>query len=417
MSHLLVTNDFPPTHGGIQSYLHELWRRLPPDETTVLTTAHPDAAAWDREQPFRIERVSSTFLAPIPSTISRIDALAEEVDAALVLLDPAWPLGAIGPRLARPYGVVLHGAEVTIPAHLPFVQLVLRATMRGAELVVAAGGYPARQGRFSAGRTVPTVVVPPGVDTERFTPLTAEQRVAARASFGIDPDALVVLGVSRLVPRKGFDVLLQAAARAAEDATNLCVVIAGDGRDRARLEQLAQALGTPTQFIGAVDDERLPALYGCADIFAMVCRDRWFGLEQEGFGIVFLEAAACGLPTIAGFSGGSAEAVLDGETGYVIGREHLPASVDEVEDALLDLVDDAALRTRFGTAGRARAQAEFSYERGAEALRDAMHRTIREVKNRAIDEDHRLVPDPDAGHPPHVATGPVLDPGAEAGAP
>jgi len=383
MSHLLVTNDFPPRVGGIQSYLYELWRRLPTDDVTVLTTAIDGSSSWDASQPFRIERVAHSFLAPVPKTISRINALAAEVDAQLVVLDPAWPLGAIGPHLDRPYGVVLHGAEVTIPARIPFVQLALRRTIRNAALVIAAGGYPAHEGRVAAGRAVDAVVVPPGVDTERFHPASPEARANARSAFGIDPDALVVLGVSRLVPRKGFDVLLQASARLADHVPELRVVLAGSGRDHDRLAGLATSLSAPATFLGAVDDAELAALYGCADVFAMICRDRWLGLEQEGFGIVFLEAGACGLPSIAGRSGGSAEAVVDGQTGLVIDD---PTDVDAVEDALAQLVDHPARRARLGAAARERATREFSYDTLAVTLHDAIDRTVRELRSTAAVE-------------------------------
>jgi phosphatidylinositol alpha-1,6-mannosyltransferase len=373
VSHLLVTNDFPPQAGGIQSYLFELWRRLPSGETTVLTTAHDLAGSWDRGQSLRIERVPKSFLAPTPGLVRRVDALAADVGADLVLLDPVWPLGVIGPRLERPYGVILHGAEVTIPARLPAVQLLMRRTLREAHLVIAAGGYPAEQGRYSAGRDLPIVIVPPGVDTTRFHPLTAGERTAARAHFGIGPDALVALGVSRLVPRKGFDVLIGAAARVAQDESRLQVVIAGEGRDRVRLEKIAETLRAPVTFIGRVDDEVLPSLYGCADLFAMLCRNRWLAMEQEGFGIVFLEAGAAGVASVAGLSGGSAEAVIDGVTGLVVDES---TSVEAAEEALRTLVGDTDQRRRLGAAARDRAVADFSYDRLVHSLRHAIDSTI-----------------------------------------
>jgi len=369
MSHLLVTNDFPPKIGGIQSYLHELWRRLPPEDTTVLTTAFDGAGPFDAAQAFRIERTGESFLVPTPMLAKRIDVLAAEVDARIVLLDPAWPLGALGPLLERPYGVVLHGAEVTIPAKLPFVQLLLRSTMRGSRLVVAAGGFPAEQGAAAAGRPLATVVVPPGVDAERFAPLAPDARVAARRRLGIEPGTVVVTCVSRLVPRKGIDHLIQAAARLSEDYPSLRLVIGGEGRDRGRLEQLASALGAPARFLGRVDNDALPALYASSDIFAMICRDRWMGLEQEGFGIVFLEAAASGVPAVAGRSGGSAEAVIDATTGFVI--DH-PGDVDAIEDALARLLDEPGLRERLGAAARARVVQSFSYDRLAATLQAAL---------------------------------------------
>jgi len=368
MKHLLVTNDFPPKLGGIQTYLWELWRRLPPDETTVLTTPHEGAEAWDRAQPFRVVRSRQRVLLPTPAVRAQIDALADEVGAELVILDPALPLGAVGPSLARPYGLVLHGAEVTVPGRAPLSRGALRRTLLGARFVVAAGGYPADEAELAAGRGLPIVVVPPGVDHTRFTPLDATERRAARARFGLPDDALVVAAVSRLVPRKGFDTLIRAAARLGSTHPDLLVAITGGGRDRGRLERLARSTGAPIRFLGRVSDDDLPAAYGCADLFAMVCRNRWFGLEQEGFGIVFLEAAASGIPQIAGRSGGADEAVVDGVTGLVVD----PHDEVAVAGALARLLDDPGARRAMAEAGRVRARDELSYDRLAEHLRHAL---------------------------------------------
>ncbi len=357
--HLLVTNDFPPKVGGIQSYLWELWRRLPPESTTVLTTPYDGAAAWDAEQAYRVERTREPVLLPNPLLVRHIDRLAAEVDADLVLLDPALPVGLVGPHLERPYGVILHGAEVTIPGRLPGTNLALRRVLRGAEVVIAAGGYPAAEGERAAGRPLPTTVVPPGVDVERFRPLDHDQRLAARRRLGLPEDAQLVVSLSRLVPRKGMDVLVRSAARLAEGRPDLLVAIAGSGRDRGRLDRLVEETDAPVRLLGRVPDEDLPDLYGCADVFAMLCRSRWAGLEQEGFGIVFLEAAAAGVAQVAGESGGSAEAVVDGETGLVVGDPH---DVDAVTAALAALLDDPERRQRMGDAARSRAEAEFAYE-------------------------------------------------------
>lgn len=369
MRHLLVTNDFPPKVGGIQSYLWELWRRLPPEQTTVLTTPHEGAAAWDAQQPYRVVRTRQPVLLPEPLLARQVDRLAAEVDARLVVLDPALPVGLVGPHLQRPYGVVLHGAEVTIPGRLPGSNLLLRRVLRGAGLVVAAGPYPATEGERAAGRELPTVVVPPGVDPERFVPLTPDQRRGSRTRLGLPVDGRLVVSVSRLVPRKGMDVLVRAAARLAQSRPDLAVAIAGSGRDRERLDRLVTELGAPVHLLGRVDDADLPALYGCADVFAMLCRDRWVGLEQEGFGIVFLEAAACGVPQVAGDSGGAADAVADGETGLVVRR---PDDVDEVEAALARLLDDADERAAMGARARERAVADFGYDHLAARLHDAL---------------------------------------------
>jgi phosphatidylinositol alpha-1,6-mannosyltransferase len=367
--HLLVTNDFPPKVGGIQSYLWELWRRLPPEEATVLCTPYDGARAWDGAQPFRVERSRSPVLLPTPTTRRAVDRLAAEVGADLVLLDPALPLGLLGPRLERPYGVVLHGAEVTIPGRIPWMRPLLAHVLRRADLVVAAGGYPAAEGERAAGRPLPTVIVPPGVDVERFAPRDAEARSATRRRLGLDPAAPTVLSVSRLVPRKGMDVLIEAAAALAGTVPGVQLAIAGGGRDRRRLERLARHHRAPVVFLGRVPDDDLPALYGAADVFAMLCRNRWAGLEQEGFGIVFLEAAACGVPQVAGRSGGSHEAVVDGVTGLVVDR---PRSVEAAVAALARILGDPAEARRMGAAGRSRAAADFTYDGLARRLHHAL---------------------------------------------
>ena len=369
MKHLLVTNDFPPKIGGIQSYLWELWQRLPPEEASVLTTPYEGSDAFDAASPFEIARIDQPVMAPLPSLARRIDQEAERVGADLVILDPALPLGHLGPRLARPYGVILHGAEVTVPGRVPGPRHALARVLRGAELVIAAGGYPADEGERAAGRGLPVVVIPPGVDTDRFIPLGDAERAAVRKQFGVPPESTLVVSVSRLVPRKGMDTLIRAAARLAPIHPDLEVVIGGSGRDRDRLERLVADLAAPVRLVGRVDDDDLPGLYGAADVFAMDCRNRWLGLEQEGFGIVFLEAAACGVPQIAGESGGAAEAVVDGETGLVVED---PQSVAALADALRALIVDPDRRARMGKAGRQRAEASFSYDVLADQLRAAL---------------------------------------------
>jgi phosphatidyl-myo-inositol dimannoside synthase len=366
--HLLVTNDFPPKVGGIQTYLWELWRRLPPGDVTVLTTPHPDAAEWDATQPYRIVRTPERVLLPTPSLKHRIESLADEVGATLVVLDPAVPVGLIGPTLGRHlrYAVVLHGSELIGRIPTGGSQAMGEVVKRSVH-VIAAGNYPAKEATRVAGvRTPPITVIPPGVDTERFRPASDDAaRRATRARFGIDPDAQLVVGVSRLVPRKGFDVLIDAAARLCATHPQLRVAIGGSGRDRDRLQKRIDETGSPATLLGRVDDDDLPDLYAAADVFAMCCRTRWAGLEPEGFGIVFLEAAACGVPQIAGDSGGAADAVVDEETGLVVAE---PRDPDAVAAALHRLLDDPDLRRDLGERSRARAVAELTYDHLAARL-------------------------------------------------
>ncbi|MEN9643890.1 MAG: hypothetical protein RL238_559 [Actinomycetota bacterium] len=359
MKHLLVTNDFPPKIGGIQSLLWEWWRRLPPDSFAVLTSPYEGTAEFDAAQPFHIERTREPVLLPHPWMVQRVNRMAKEVGADLVVLDPALPLGLIGPSLDLPYDVVLHGAEVTVPGRLPLSKQTLGHVLRRARHIVAAGGYPAAEGEHAAGRKLPVTVVPPGVDTDRFRPLSETERLGARRHFGFADHAEVVVGISRLVPRKGFDTAIRAAALLKGSRPDLVLAIAGGGRDEGRLRQLAEQVKAPVVFLGRVSNDDLPRLYGCADVYTMLCRNRWAGLEQEGFGIVFLEAAACGVPQVAGDSGGAAEAVEDGVSGLVV---RTPDDPREVASALERLLDDPAERARMGVAGRERAVREFSYD-------------------------------------------------------
>ena len=368
MTHLLVTNDFPPKVGGIQTLLWELWRRLDPDDFVVLTTPYDGAEAWDADQDYRVVRSREPVLVPHPGLVRQVDRLAAEIDADVVVLDPALPLGLIGPHLERPYQVLLHGAEVTVPGRLPGARAALRRVLTGADHVIAFGGYPAAEAERAAGRSLPLTVVPCGIDTGRFQPISDRRSSAVRAAHGLD-DGPLVLSLSRLVPRKGMDVLIEAGAALRHEFPGLQIAIAGSGRDRERLEKRAASTQAPVRFLGRVDDDDVADLYAAADVYAMLCRNRWAGLEQEGFGIVFLEAAAAGVPQIAGNSGGAAEAVVDGETGFVVDR---PADVASVIAALRTLLADADLRARMGQAGRRRALAEFDYDLLARRLHQAI---------------------------------------------
>jgi phosphatidylinositol alpha-1,6-mannosyltransferase len=377
VTHLLVSNDFPPKVGGIQAYLWELWRRFDPDSFAVLTArSHPEARAFDREQAakgIRIERVRSRVLAPTPHLVRRIRETAQRVGADLVVLDPVFPLGLIGPRLGLPYAVLLHGAEVAIPSRLPASRQLVANVLRHSTLAVSAGGYPATEAARALRRgTMPPVVeIPPGVDPDRFRPLSSPEQSKARADLGLPPTGPLVVSVSRLVPRKGMDVLIDAAAALVPSFPALTVVIAGSGRDRGRLDARVRASGAPVRMVGAVPDDELARLYGVADVFVMACRDRWGGLEQEGFGIVFLEAAACGVPQVAGRSGGADEAVLHGKTGLVVDD---PGDPGRVAGALRRLLGDEDLRRAMGRAARRRARTGFAWDllahRLAAALRD-----------------------------------------------
>jgi phosphatidylinositol alpha-1,6-mannosyltransferase len=369
--HLLVTNDFPPKIGGIQQYLWELWRRLDPTTFEVHTTPYQGAATFDAEQPYVTHRSQEPVLLPYPWLARRLDEAADRFGASLHVIDPAVPLGLIGPTLAKPYAVVLHGAEVTVPGRLPGSRQALARVLNNAVGVISAGEYALAEAERAAGRSLDAAVIPPGVDTGRFLPADTEERRRIRARYGVDPGAPFILSVSRLVPRKGMDTLIEAAARLRRHHPSLLVGIAGDGRDRRRLQNLIDARNAPVRLFGRISEEDKARLYGASDLFVMLCRSRWAGLEQEGFGIVFVEAAAAGVAQVAGRSGGAHEAVADGETGIVVDED---ASIDSVAAAIDHLLSDDAARQRLGQNARERAEREFSYDVLAARLAETLQR-------------------------------------------
>ncbi len=366
--HVLVTNDFPPKIGGIQSYLWELWSRLDPNSFVVLTaSSHSGVEEFDREQVargIRIHRYPSKVLTPSMALAHEVDRLAVRYGADMAIIDPILPLGLLGRMLKVRYILVAHGAEVAIPARLPVAANVMRYLLRRSEGVICAGKYPAEI-VSDLSQNVPLYQIPPGVDASRFRPLTTDKKHTVRSKFGIGDDEKVVLSVSRLVPRKGMDILIKAASQLSGSFPQLRVVIVGQGRDRGRLERIARSSGAKVTFLGGAPDELLPDLYGMADVFAMICRDRWMGMEQEGFGIVFLEAAACGIPQVAGKSGGSYEAVANNVTGFVIDR---PKDAGDVARTLRRLLTDAQLASDMRERSRIRVEELFDYPKLAAAL-------------------------------------------------
>lgn len=367
--HLLLTNDFPPKVGGIQSYLWELWRRLDPDDVCVYTTPYEGTAAFDAQQAYRVERSPEPWLGPFPHLVRRINSLAANHRAELIIVDPAVPLGLLAPHFDLPYAVVLHGAEVTIPARIPGSKQALRRVLKNASFVISAGDYALAEAERCAGQSLKSVVIPPGVDTNRFVPHVGDARAAARAHFGIADGDVVISTVNRLVPRKGMDLLIDAVHALSVLRPEVRLIIGGSGREENRLQSQIDRLGAPVRLLGRISDDEVVRLYGASDLMAMLCTSRWAGLEQEGFGIVFLEAASAGIPQLAGRSGGAAEAVSHAKTGLIVDAE----DQESVLDALDCFVGDPVLRHEFGEASRRRAIADFDYDGLAERLDRAIN--------------------------------------------
>jgi phosphatidylinositol alpha-1,6-mannosyltransferase len=362
---LLVTNDFPPRVGGIQRTLHALVRELPPDRISVLAPFWDGSEAFDAGQPYRIVRAPRRFLWPTPATRRLTDGLVGGSGAEVVLFGDAMPLAAMGPGLAGrgiPYLVAAHGFDYWLSL-LPGAHASLAyMTSRAARVPVMCSAFIARVVRTAVPEDVPVSVMYPGADVDAFRPDLPTDGVLERHGLVGRP---VVACVSRLVARKGQDVLIRAMTEIRRRVPGAALLIVGDGPYRSALERLAA--GVPSEsvaFAGQVSEEELPTYYAAGHVFAMPCRTRLGGLEVEGWGNVFIEAAACGRPVVVGDSGGARESVVDGETGVLVdGR-----SVEQVADAVSRLLEDPALAERMGKAGRERVERFYTWPRAVAQL-------------------------------------------------
>src|SRR3954469_3645418 len=361
---LLVTNDFPPRIGGIQRTLEALWRELPADRVGVFCPDWDDAVAYDAAAPFRVFRQPERFLWPTRRVADRIEAAAREMDAEVVLFGAAYPLALAGPRLAArglPYVVAAHGFEYWLSLAPGTHSLMRRATGSATHVAVMCSAFIARTVRTAVPAQVPVTVLYPGADIERFRPDLATDDI--RSALGLGEGPLVVC-VSRLVKRKGQDRLIDALPSVRERVPGARLLIVGRGPDDERLRGRAAPLGDAVVFAGQVPEDELPRYYAVGDVFAMPCRTRLGGLEVEGWGNVFIEAAACGRPVVVGDSGGARESLVDGETGILVDGKDTEA----VADAVATLLADPARAAAMGTAGRERVLRDHTWPRIADQL-------------------------------------------------
>lgn len=348
---LLVTNDFPPRRGGIQSYLEQLVTRLAGvHELTVYAPRWKGADEYDAAAGFRVVRHPGSLMIPEPSVDTRMRRLIESHGIDTVWFGAAAPLALLAPR-ARKAGAArvvasTHGHEVGW-SMLPVARSALRRIGESTDVVTFVSRYT--RGRFASafGSEARLEHLPAGVDTDRFRPDPAA-RAELRARYGLGGRPTVVC-VSRLVARKGQDMLIRALPSIREEVPGAALVIVGGGPDLDRLRAMAaeHQCSEHVVFTEGVPAAELPAHYAMGDVFAMPCRTRGAGLDVEGLGIVFLEASATGIPVVAGDSGGAPETVLDGQTGYVVNGRNGEQIVSTIS-ALLAHPDRAAAMGRRG---------------------------------------------------------------------
>lgn len=340
---------------------HELFSRLDPERLWVLAGWHPDAASYDSEQLFHIERVRSSRLTPVPWVAARVDRLVRTVRPDVVVFGSALPLSLLGviPRQRGvPYVSMVYGADVTVPMHIGGLASAEKLVLSRADGIVAMGPWVAGQVRRVLGPGVGNIcAVCPGVDTDRFCPSDAQ---TARRNLGLDPDRPTVTSISRLVPRKGMRFLIHAAAVLRDRLPDLQVAIAGEGREYRHLREAIRRhrLSGTVRLLGEVPASAVADVHRAGDVCAMLCHDRWRGVEQEGFGIVLVEASACGRPVVAGRSGGAVDAVQDGVTGTLVDARNVP----DVVTALASYLENPEHARLVGAQGRRRAESVFRWD-------------------------------------------------------
>jgi len=357
---LIVTNDFPPRQGGIQSFVHELAMRQPAGSVVVYASDHEGSAAFDTAQPFPVVRHPTGLLLPTPGAARRIAGVFGEHGCSAVWFGASAPLGLLAPGLrtagAQRIVASTHGHEVGW-AMLPGGRQALRRIGRHCDVITYLGEYARRRLAGAFGPRACLRRLTPGVDVETFRPDLDGSVVRVRHGLSGRP---VIVCVSRLVPRKGQDTLIQALPLVRRAVPDTALLLVGKGPYHDELLELAARHGVIDHVVltGGVPYPELPAHYAAGDVFAMPCRTRRAGMDVEGLGIVYLEASAVGLPVLAGDSGGAPDAVLAGQTGYVVDG----TSVDSVAGRLVELLQDGDLRARMGKAGRAWVEREWRWD-------------------------------------------------------
>lgn len=362
MRTLLVTSDFPPVVGGIQSYLRDFVQEVADREGAdsivvfAATWNAKEAAAWDAEQDYTVIRWPFPVLIATPVVARKMAQIIRDFDIDTVWFGVTAPLAALGDRAkhagARRVVSTTHGHEVGW-AMVPIARRFVSAAGDSADAVTYISRYTLGRIQKAIGTRPEYVALPSGVDTTFFRPASDEERSATRQSLGVG-DAPLIVCSSRLVPRKGQDRLIEALPSIRERVPGARLVIVGEGHYGRTLRRMA---GEGVTFTGRVERGRLRDIVAAADVFAMPARTRGGGLDLEGLGIVYLEAQACGIPVVAGDSGGAPEAVSP-ESGVVVNGRDTQA----IADAITRLLLDDHLRSTMGPAGRAFVQTQYSWQ-------------------------------------------------------
>lgn len=370
---LVITNDFPPNPGGIENYVYSLVRRWPAGEVIVVTRSMPGGYEFDAAQDFEIQREPVGTLVPGPVLARRLGRLVAERGIDVIHFPSALPLGLMGGGLGRPYALSVHGGEFLLASRIPGVRAALKAVCREAAVVMAESSFAEGLVTGLLGTRDRLVRVTCGVDAVRYAPGAAEP-----VDLGVEGP--VVASVSRLVARKGPRTLIKALPRVLAVHPDAHLLIVGGGPDFEHLQQMVAGAGLDgaVTMAGPQQWDRIPSYLAAADIFALPTRTRFLGTETEGLPLVYVEAAAAGLPLIGGDAGGVGDAVRPGRTGILVdGRR-----ADQTADAIVRLLDHPDEARRMGEAGRRMVLEEFNWDTVYDRYREALERAARQAGRR-----------------------------------
>ena len=367
---LVITNDFPPRPGGIQTFGYEIVRRFDPESVTVLTSNWEGAAEFDAAQDFKIVRANTQTLVPSKSTLSMAREIVVAENITRVLFGAAAPLGLLAAPL-RKLGVtnivgMTQGHE-TGWAMTPGTRQALRKIGNDTDYLTYISEYTHKKiaKALSPDAAVRMRRIVPGVDSTEFSPDNLSSGIQLRTELGWI-DRPVIVCVSRLMARKGQDELIRALPMIQQTVANASLIIVGDGPYRKDLERLVKKLGLENfvHLTGKVSQTELSKWYAAGDIFAMPCRTRMGGWDVEGLGIVFLEGSATGLPVIVGDSGGAVDAVIDGETGFLVDG----TNTAEIADRIAYFFANPDVAKNMGEAGRNWVTQEWTWDQSFKKL-------------------------------------------------
>lgn len=353
---LLVTNDFGPRAGGIETFVIGLLERIKGHEVTVFTSQQGDTSVYDQQWldkfGVRVVRDKSKILLPSWRVTRAAKKIVAVKNIDVVVFGAAAPLALMSPSL-RKSGVkkiiaLTHGHEVWWAKIFPF-KLAIKRIGKNVDHLTYLGEFTRQAISEALSRKSATemVKIAPGIDTAHFIP--QPDAMQKRKELGLQ-DKKIIISVGRLVHRKGQDNLIQAMPAVLKKIPNAHLLLVGEGPYKKHLEKLVMRLSLKQNvtFAGRIMYDRLPSYLSAADLFAMPSRSRFFGLEVEGLGIVYLEASACGIPVVAGNSGGAPDAVLEGVTGLCVDG----TNIEQITGAIIEICRDAERASHMGAAGR-----------------------------------------------------------------